>query len=356
VSLSEHYAGRTVLVTGHTGFKGSWLCAWLTRLGARVVGFSLPPEGQPNLFELAELERQMVHLTGDIRSIDALTSAFDAHRPHTVFHMAAQSLVRRSYDEPVATFAINALGTAHVLEACRHTDSVAAVVIVTTDKCYENREWLWAYRENERLGGHDAYSASKACAEIVTSAYRSSFFSEGARVASARAGNVIGGGDWARDRIVPDIVRAAAAGATAQIRNPLAIRPWQHVLEPLAGYLLLGSRLANDGARYAQAWNFGPKEEEFVTVEALARRLSAELGKGAIQLSPPDPTAVHEAHTLRLDSTKARTILGWQPRLSVERAIDLTARWYRAWLDDPGSARAVLDAQIADYHAQLEPP
>lgn len=363
--LRSAYSGKTVLVTGHTGFKGAWMVAWLQRLGARVAGFALPAE-TPSLFQAAGLHAGITHTEGDVRDREALADFVRRVEPEIVLHLAAQPLVRQSYTVPVDTFAVNVMGTAHLLDACRTAESVRAIVVITTDKVYENREWPWPYREVDRLGGHDPYSSSKACAEIVTQAYRDSFFGAGlagaretqtsaARIASARAGNVIGGGDWARDRILPDIVRAAEAKKVAAIRNPRAVRPWQHVLDPIAGYLLLGVRLAR-GDDVAQAWNFGPPDEQAVSVERIARRFVHLLGLSAddtLELMSPEPAAPKETLTLRLDSSKARTILGWRPLLSVDEAVDLAARWYRAFLEDSSAARPVLDAQIAEYEARL---
>lgn len=347
--MRDFYAGKRVLVTGHTGFKGSWLCRWLQRMGARVVGFALPPDQEPSLFEAAGVARGMTSILGDLRDLAALSGAVAEHRPEIVLHLGAQALVRRSYREPVDTFATNVMGTLHVLEACRLAPSTRAIVVVTSDKCYENREWVWGYREHEPLGGFDPYSASKACAEIVAAAYRRSFLSAegGPAVASARAGNVIGGGDWSEDRLVVDIVRAVAAGRPALIRNPRSTRPWQHVLDPLAGYLLLARRLYEEGQAHAEAWNFGPSEDPLPVVE-LARRLVQRMGRGELEIAAADPRAPHEATALRLDCSKARARLGWQPRIDIERALAMTARWYRAYLDDPASAGRELDRQIEE--------
>jgi CDP-glucose 4,6-dehydratase len=352
--METFFAGKTVLVTGHTGFKGSWLSHWLKRLGARVVGFSKLPETSPSLFELAHIAEGMVSIEGDVRDLAALAAVVREHKPAIVLHLAAQALVRKSYREPVDNFATNVMGTVHLLEACRLEPSVRSIVIVTSDKCYENREWVWGYREDEPMGGYDPYSASKAAAEIVTAAYRRSFFSDGSgtAVASARAGNVIGGGDWAEDRLIPDIVRGVTKGEPVVIRNPLSTRPWQHVLDPLGGYLLLAQRLYEAPERHAEAWNFGPGDETPVPAGELARRLVAILGKGTLEVMPPDPKAVHEATFLKLDCSKARARLGWRPRLGVDAALEMTARFYRAHLDDAGSARAMLDAQISDFEAR----
>jgi CDP-glucose 4,6-dehydratase len=349
--LAGFYAGKTVLVTGHTGFKGSWLTAWLARLGARVVGMALPPEGSPNLFDLAGIADKMVaHVTGDVRDLDVVRKVSAAHRPDVVFHLAAQALVRRSYRSPVETLAANVLGTAHVLEACRELPELAAVVIVTSDKCYENREQIWGYREPDAMGGADPYSASKGCAELVTAAYRRSFFAARPIVASARAGNVIGGGDFAEDRLVPDIMRGIAAGQPVAIRNPRATRPWQHVLDPLSGYLLLAKRLAEAPLEHGDGWNFGPRDEEAVPVGELAQRLVDRLGRGSLVITP-DASAPHEAHDLRLDCSKAARLLRWIPRFTLRGAVDRTAEWYAGWLDDPRRAADLVDRQIIDYMA-----
>lgn len=347
--LGEHFRGRRVLVTGHTGFKGTWLVAWLRELGAEVTGFALDPEDSPSLFDLAKVDLA-ADLRGDVRDGAAVERAFEASRPQIVFHMAAQPLVRRSYRDPVFTFSTNVMGTVNVLEACRRASDLKTVVVVTTDKVYENREWVWGYREGEPLGGRDPYSASKACAELATSAYRSSFFSEkGApAIASARAGNVIGGGDFCEDRIIPDIIRGIAAGRPAVIRNPDATRPWQHVLDALSGYLLLAKRLEEDPAHFAEAWNFGP-EESGVPVSEVAQKLVAKLGRGELSMSPRDPSAPHEARALELDVSKARARLGWRPRLDIDGALDLVAELYGRYLDDPSHVPSALRGQIAAY-------
>lgn len=344
------YAGKSVLVTGHTGFKGAWLSRWLGRMGARVTGFALEPDQHPNLFELARLAETMSSVIGDVRDADAVVRAVEHAKPEVVFHLAAQSLVRRSYRDPVYTYATNVMGTVHLLEACRHVDSVRAVVIVTSDKCYENREWLWGYRESEAMGGADPYSSSKGAAEIVTAAYRRSFFAEGGRagVASARAGNVIGGGDWSEDRLLPDIVRGAEAGTDVLIRNPASTRPWQHVLEPLSGYLLLAERAYGDHA-FAQGYNFGPAAADTRTVGEVSQRFVQQLGAGQLQLGTPDPSAPHEARLLALDCSKAHFELGWKPRLDLDAALGMTAAWYRAHRERPGSEREMLDRQIDEY-------
>ena len=331
------WRGRSVLVTGHTGFKGGWLTVWLHELGAEVHGFALDPPTVPNLFEVARVGSLLASDTrADLADLPGLASAMQHARPEVIFHLAAQPLVRDSYRDPLGTFSTNTLGTAHVLEAARMTDGVRAIVLVATDKVYENRESDHPYRESDPLGGHDPYSASKAAAEIVAASYRSSFFSgdgrHPARIATARAGNVIGGGDWANDRLVPDCLRAFEAGQPARLRNPRAVRPWQHVLEPLSGYLRLAERLAaNDGEQFATSCNFGPAAGDVATVEGVANLLAQLWGVGAtVQHAPPGDN-LHEAGMLKLDTTKARTTLQWAPRWSLAEALTKTVAWHRAW-------------------------
>lgn len=344
------YSGKRVLVTGHTGFKGAWLCAWLERLGAATTGYALAPESR-SLFLRASIADRMNSRQGDVRHLDQLRQAIRQAEPEIVFHMAAQSLVRQSYDCPVGTFATNVMGTAHLLEAVRDVSSVRAVVIVTSDKCYENDGRAEPFREADAMGGHDPYSASKGCAELVTSAYSRSFFSNSrCTVTSARAGNVIGGGDWAVDRIVPDLARAAEAGDKAIIRRPSAIRPWQHVLEPLGGYLFLGHRAATEGQPFSGAWNFGPTEDESVSVRDLVEQLRSRWPELKVDYQAEE-SGPHEAAVLRLDCTKARKELGWRPVLGLSRALDMTAEWYREATE--GSAADVTDRQIAAYEALL---
>ncbi len=332
------WRGRRVLITGHTGFKGSWLSLWLQHLGARITGYALAPPTQPSLFAAARVATGMDSHLADLRDPTRLNEALRAARPEIVLHLAAQALVRQGYRDPVETYATNVMGTVNLLEAVRHTPGVRAVVIVTSDKCYENREWVWGYRENKPLGGRDPYSSSKACAELVTRAYRDAFFNpaqhaeHGVAIASARAGNVIGGGDWAADRLIPDLLRALAASEPAVIRSPQAIRPWQHVLEPLAGYLLLAERLHTEGPTFAEAWNFGPHDEDARPVQWLIERLTAAWQAGGEaanwQLDPrPQP---HEAHYLKLDCAKARSQLGWRPRWSLDEAIRRIVAWHQA--------------------------
>jgi CDP-glucose 4,6-dehydratase len=347
------WQGKRVFLTGHTGFKGSWLSLWLQSLGADVSGFSLAPPSQPCLFEAARVDAGMRSTIGDIRDTGALRAALQAAQPEIVIHMAAQALVRYSYTHPVETYATNVMGLVNLFEAVRSTPGIKAVLNVTSDKCYENQEWPWGYRENEPLGGYDPYSNSKACAELVTGAYRNSFFNpaqhgvHGVALGSGRAGNVIGGGDWAEDRLVPDMVRAIAAGQPVRIRSPHAIRPWQHVLEPLSGYLALAERLATDGPAFAQAFNFGPHDTDARPVQWIVERLCAQWGEGAAWALDAAPQP-HEATYLKLDCSKARTRLDWQPRWPLARTLDEIVAWHKAHArgDD---MRSVTLAQIATY-------
>lgn len=354
------WRGRRVFVTGHTGFKGGWLSLWLKEMGAEVSGFALAPVTTPNLFELARVGYGMSHTLGDIRDFDALTAALDRAHPEIVLHLAAQSLVRDSYADPIGTFATNVMGTVHLLDAVRKCNqswsryalpTVRAVLVVTSDKCYENREWLWGYREDECLGGHDPYSASKACAEMVTAAYRRSFAmaeSPPLGVASARAGNVIGGGDWAQDRLVPDAIRAFGEGKTLLVRNPSAVRPWQHVLDPLAGYLLLAQRLFAEPSEYAEAWNFGPSYDSERRVSELVELIVRAWGDSA-KWQVDEGAQPHEALSLKLDSGKARALLAWRPRLTLEQAIEMTIEWYLAAQRGGKSLHDVTLRQIRAY-------
>lgn len=330
------WQGRDVLVTGHTGFKGGWLCLWLQQLGARVHGYALAPPTQPNLFDAYGLERLLESDTrADLADRDALRQCLGKTRPSVVFHLAAQSLVRESYAEPVSTFATNVMGTAHLLQAVRESDCVRAVVVATTDKVYENHETGRAFREGDALGGNDPYSASKAACEITTASFRASFFTSdnAARIATARAGNVIGGGDWAADRLVPDCLRAFAAGEAVHLRYPHAVRPWQHVLEPLSGYLKLGQALlAADGMSFARAWNFGPATTDDASVGTVARQLAALWGGSARVGADVGTDHPHEAGLLRLDSELAARQLGWRPRWDLSQALAMTVAWQQCWL------------------------
>jgi len=349
--------GRSVLVTGHTGFKGGWLTLWLHRLGAKVHGYALHPPTEPALFKVAHVATVLASdMRADLADLAQLKSALSTAQPEVVFHLAAQPLVRESYRDPLGTLASNVMGTAHVLEAARAVDSVRAIVLITTDKVYENRECVSPYREVDPLGGHDPYSASKAAAEIVAASYRASFFDGAtghpARVATARAGNVIGGGDWAVDRLVPDCLRAFAAGESARLRFPHAVRPWQHVLEPLAGYLQLAEHLlAPGGATFAKAWNFGPDASGDATVGEVAEATAQLWGDGArVEYAPPSEHP-YEAGLLRLDSTRARTALGWKPRWSLEQALERTVAWQQAWSQGVDMMAVSVD-QIRAYEAE----
>lgn len=350
----EFWRDRPVLVTGHTGFKGGWLATWLLALGARVSGYALAPDTTPSYFTRCDLAARVASRLGDVTDAAALEATLAAARPSVVFHLAAQSLVRRSYRAPVETFATNVLGTARVLDAVRRTPSVEAAVVVTSDKCYANHERPEGYREDEPLGGHDPYSASKAAAELVTAAYRRSFFAAGARIASARAGNVIGGGDWAEDRLVPDLVRALAHGETVRVRNPSAVRPWQHVLEPLGGYLVLAERLVESDA-FATAFNFGPRDDDAVPVAALVELLLGLWGDGRWE-AVAEADAPQEAGLLRLDCRRAHERLGWRPVLTLKEAAELTVTWYRA-AGGAASPAALFDLgreQIAWYEKRWQ--
>jgi CDP-glucose 4,6-dehydratase len=360
--LASAFAGRRVLLTGHTGFKGGWLAMWLTRMGATVTGIALPPAPGPSMFAACGLGDQIDSRIADIRDPVALWAAMDGTQPDVLFHLAAQPLVRLSYAQPVETFATNVMGTAHVLQLARAIPSLRAIIVVTSDKCYDNHEWIWGYRETDPLGGVDPYSASKGCTEILAHAWRQSFFGDpqGAQLATVRAGNVFGGGDWGTERLVPDIMRAAAGGQAMVIRSPHSVRPWQHVLEPLAGYLTLAARLMGpDGAHYAGAWNFGPDLSATVTVQELAQSICAEWGCGGPSISynapsQPNELRLHEAGLLRLDSTKARAMLNWSPRLTLHQAVGLTVAWYRAH----GRAAKMADLtlhQIETYSEMMRP-
>ena len=326
------WGGKRVLITGHTGFKGSWLSLWLQSMGAQVTGYALPAPTNPSLFEIAEVSKGMTSVIGDIRDLAKLLDVFAEHLPEIVIHMAAQPLVRYSYHHPVDTYSTNVMGTVHLLEAVRLTPSVKAVVNITTDKCYENREWVWGYRENDPMGGFDPYSNSKGCAELVSAAYRSSFFNadgygqHGVATATVRAGNVIGGGDWAHDRLIPDILVAFEHGRKVNIRNPQAIRPWQHVMEPLRGYLTLAEKLFHHGPSFGEGWNFGPNDEDAKPVAWIVEQMAGLWGAEA-QWQIDLGVHPHEAHYLKLDISKARSRLGWQPALRLQDALELIIEW-----------------------------
>ncbi|OZB49615.1 MAG: CDP-glucose 4,6-dehydratase [Polynucleobacter sp. 39-45-136] len=350
----QFWSGKKVFLTGHTGFKGGWLTIWLSSMGAKVTGFSLAPNTNPNLYEVTDIaslcEKSLI---GDIRNFDELRKAMQLAAPDVVIHMAAQPLVRYSYENPVETYATNVMGTVHILESIRFCKSVKAVVIVTTDKCYENKEWVWGYRENEPMGGYDPYSNSKGCAELITSSYRQSFFSEkdyqkhGVAIASARAGNVIGGGDWSSDRLVPDAISAFESGEALMIRNPLATRPWQHVLEPLSGYLVLTQSLYEQGEAFNGAWNFGPNEADARSVQEVVGLLISQWGS-AVSWQQDGQPAPHEAHFLKLDCSKARQELGWSARWSLEKAIEAIVQWHDVFRKQ-GDTLSLMLSQIRDY-------
>lgn len=343
------WQGKKVFLTGHTGFKGSWMSLWLQSMGTQVKGFALAPPTTPALFNEAQVAADMDSEVGDIRDLAAITASLTAFNPDVLIHMAAQPLVRLSYREPVGTYATNVMGTVHVLEAARHCTNLRAIVNVTTDKCYENREWEWGYREDEPMGGHDPYSNSKGCSELVTAAYRNSFFNtpSTAALASARAGNVIGGGDWGEDRLIPDILRAFERKQAVVIRNPLATRPWQHVLEPLSGYLLLAEKLYTEGPVFAQGWNFGPRDDDVQPVEWILNHMVARWGQGASWRLDAHPQP-HEAQLLKLDISKARARLNWQPQWSLAHTLDSIVDWHQAWLNGEEIQKRTL-AQIAQY-------
>ncbi len=354
-SFAGFYTGKRVFITGHTGFKGSWLCLWLHKLGAKVYGYALNPPTDPSLYELCKIDRLVQSTIADVRDGESLTKAMLSAQPEIVIHMAAQPLVRDSYKIPVDTYSINVMGTVNLFEAVRACRTVKAVINVTTDKCYENKEEDRGYRENEPLGGYDPYASSKACSELVTSAYRSSYFNpedyrrHGVGVASARAGNVIGGGDWAADRLIPDCVRALLKGEKTLLRSPRAIRPWQHVLEPLSGYLLLAHKLYVDGPRFSEAWNFGPDDSDAKPVEWLVKTFCEKWGDGA-SYEIDKGAHPHEAHYLKLDCSKAKSELGWRPAWSLEKAVDGIIEWTRVF-QNGGNVKEICLKQIGTYSA-----
>lgn len=348
------YSGKKVLITGHTGFKGSWLSQWLNALGAEVVGYALPPETVPSIFEATRLHRHIIHIEGDVRDFDHLNQVLKEHKPDMVFHLAAQPLVRLSYEQPRLTYETNIMGTVNLLEAIRTTDTVKVCTVITSDKCYENHEWVYSYRENDALGGHDPYSSSKAGAEIVVGSYRRSYFDgqdNAIALASARAGNVIGGGDWAMERLVPDAIKALTKGSPIKVRNPQAVRPWQFVLEPLSGYLWLAARMWKMGPVLASAYNFGPGDDVILNVGEMTSRIIDEWGSGSWEdISEFNTASLHEAHYLQLDCSKSRRLLGWFPIFEVGQAIDSTVAWYKHYYGDP--SRDIYDftvQQIARY-------
>lgn len=349
---ASFWKGKRVYLTGHTGFKGSWLSLWLSAMGAEVKGYALEPPTSPSLFEQAKVSDKIQSEIGDIRDFDKLNSSMSEFNPDILIHMAAQPLVRLSYKEPIETYETNVIGTVKVLEAAKNCPGLKAVVSVTTDKCYENKEWLWGYREDEPLGGYDPYSSSKACAELVTSAYRRSFMQQaGVGLASARAGNVIGGGDWADDRLIPDILRAFEVQAPVIIRNPKATRPWQHVLEPLSGYMLLVQKLYESPVEYAGAWNFGPRDEDARPVNEILELMVAQWPNSSWALD--ENAHPHEAQYLKLDISKARARLNWKPTWSLEQALKKIIVWHRTWLDKQNVQAACL-SEINEYMRDMK--
>jgi len=346
----EFWNKKRVFLTGHTGFKGSWLSTWLIRMGAEVTGYALVPPTVPSLFDLCNISLDLDSNEGNVCDFQHLSKVIRKSRPDIVFHMAAQSIVRASYDDPVETYDTNVMGTVNLLQSIRDVDSVRACIVVTSDKCYENRERVWSFRESDPLGGRDPYSSSKGCAELVTSSFRSSFFEHSeTAIASVRAGNVIGGGDWAKDRLIPDIMTALMAGKKVSIRNPDAIRPWQHVLEPLHGYLLLAEKLCHEGNRYAEPWNFGPYDSDVQPVSSIVIKLAEEWGTNDDWKSDGEKQP-HEANFLKLDSSKARSQLGWAPKLSLDDALAWIVEWYRA-LESRMDMKDFTNKQIATYES-----
>ncbi|THB66158.1 MAG: CDP-glucose 4,6-dehydratase [Gammaproteobacteria bacterium] len=342
--FSNIYNGKTVFVTGHNGFKGSWLTLWLKLLGAKVVGYSLEPNTSPNHHNILSNTNSCVNIIADIRNLDALKNSLREHSPDIVFHLAAQPLVRESYIAPLETFSTNIIGSANLFEACREIESIKAIVNVTTDKCYENREWCWGYRESDPVGGYDPYSASKACSELITSSYRNSFFNGKALIASARAGNVIGGGDWAKDRIITDLMTAITDESCMLIRNPKATRPWQHVLDPLSGYLLLGQHLLENKPDFAQAWNFGPNDAPVKVVDVV-KHMQKRWSKIKYKICQ-DKSEFHEATLLKLDCSKSNSILHWNSIWNCSTALDKTADWYREYYENN---KIITECQLLEY-------
>ena len=348
----EFWNQKKVLLTGHTGFKGSWMALWLQSMAAKVVGISLQPHTNPSLYETLGLEQNMVSITGDVRDLSLLSSVIGNYKPEIIFHFAAQSLVRASYSDPIGTYSTNVMGTANVLEATRNSNSTKAVVIVTSDKCYENREWVWGYREIDPMGGHDPYSSSKGCAELVTAAYIRSFFSAGkctCAVASVRAGNVIGGGDWSKDRLIPDIMKSIMEGTPVLIRSPQSIRPWQHVLEALRGYLALAEKLWYYGGQYSGGWNFGPDANDTKTVEWIVDFITKQWGNGAKWITDTNEKP-HEAAYLKLDCSKSNQILGWWPMIDIKRTIQWIIEWYKAFNNRQNMREKTLE-EIRQYES-----
>jgi len=351
--FKNSFSGKKILITGHTGFKGSWLAFLLSEMGADVMGFALPPTTAVNHFDLLKLDGKLRHVVGDIRDAALVAKTLQEFQPEFVFHLAAQALVRTSYDDPASTFSTNVMGSVNLLDAVRQCNSVRSLVYITSDKCYENVEWIWGYRESDQLGGRDPYSASKAATEIAFSSYARSFFEQRPMLgaASTRAGNVIGGGDWAVDRIIPDCIRAIEAGEPVRLRNPGATRPWQHVLEPLTGYMLLAARLYEEPKKWGGSWNFGPSTHEVRTVKNVAEVIVGHIGKGRIEVVESQ-TQVHEARLLQLNCDKAHQLLGWYPRWHVEKTLEATALWYKTIMSG-GAAEEITRAQIYEFLPEL---
>jgi len=356
---NSFWKNKRVFVTGHTGFKGGWLCLWLQSMGAKVTGFSLPAPTTPSIFCEASVGSNMSSIVGDIRDLEAVSSALKKADPQYVFHLAAQPLVRRSYSDPVETFSTNVMGTVNLLEAARKLENLNAILNVTTDKCYQNHEWDWGYRESDELGGHDPYSNSKACSELVTASFRSSYYSgdhprsgNAMSIATARAGNVIGGGDWAEDRLIPDVIRSLMDGEVPQIRNPSSIRPWQHVLDPLAGYLILAQAMGGSPGEYSEAWNFGPSADEAKPVSWIVNQLCTSWGDNSIWERPEGQSQLHETKYLKLDTSKAQNRLGWKPQYSIIQAIAMVVEWSQAHNDGVNMREFTL-SQISKYPTSI---
>lgn len=354
LSLLENvYKGKTVLVTGHTGFKGSWLSIWLNKLGANVIGYSLDPVNQEDNFVLSGISEKIIDIRGDIRDKKKLISIFRERKPEIVFHLAAQPLVMNSYTDPGYTYEVNIMGTVNVLEGFRESQNSKIAVIITSDKCYENKEWVWGYRENDQLGGYDPYSSSKGCVELIVSSYRRSFFNpqkyleHKKAISSVRAGNVVGGGDWSANRIMPDCIRALQANREIIVRNKGAIRPWQHVLEPMSGYLLLGAKMAEDGVKYGDAWNFGPNQGNVINVEKVVENVIKQWGYGSYKNLESSSNKVHEAGLLNLEISKAQNFLGWYPRWNIDETIKKTVEWYKSYKTQ--NVYDICISQIIEY-------
>ncbi len=357
--FNNFYKNKKVLITGHTGFKGSWLALWLTELGAEVIGYSLKPTTRPSLFEVLNLKDRLIHIIEDIRDEEKLKSVFKEYKPEIIFHLAAQPLVRLSYKEPKLTYETNVIGTLNLFEAVRETESIRVVINITSDKCYENKEWVYGYRENDPMGGYDPYSSSKGCAELLTAAYRNSYFNpkdygqtHQVSLASVRAGNVTGGGDWQIDRLIPDCVKSLSKGDAIKIRNPYAIRPWQHVLEPLSGYLLLAMRMWEDPTKYCEAWNFGPFETDIATVQKVVEKVISLWGCGKYEVV--GDKRFYEAGLLRLDISKAMMKLGWRPKWNFDIALERTIKWYKSFYEGEIDMLEYSLQEIRDYEKKEE--